>query len=34
VEDRDRMIASGMEGGIKEGYARLDELLEKMKNKI
>jgi len=28
------MIASGMEGGIKEGYVRLDELLEKMKNKI
>jgi len=28
------MIASGMEGGIKEGYVGLDELLEKMKNKI
>jgi uncharacterized protein YndB with AHSA1/START domain len=27
VEDRDGMIASGMEGGLTEGYERLDELL-------
>jgi uncharacterized protein YndB with AHSA1/START domain len=27
VEDRDGMIASGMEGGVNEGYERLDELL-------
>jgi uncharacterized protein YndB with AHSA1/START domain len=27
VEDRDAMIASGMETGIDEGYERLDELL-------
>jgi hypothetical protein len=26
-EDRDAMIASGMEVGIREGYERLDELL-------
>jgi uncharacterized protein YndB with AHSA1/START domain len=28
VEDRDAMIASGMERGVAEGYERLDELLE------
>ncbi|ROS75298.1 SRPBCC family protein [Cellulomonas sp. PhB143] len=27
VEDRDGMIASGMEGGLSEGYAHLDDLL-------
>jgi uncharacterized protein YndB with AHSA1/START domain len=27
VEDRDGLIASGMEGGMNEGYARLDELI-------
>jgi uncharacterized protein YndB with AHSA1/START domain len=26
-EDRDAFVASGMEGGVKEGYERLDELL-------
>lgn len=31
VEDRDGMIASGQEKGLKESYERLDELLEKMK---
>ncbi|MGE5376024.1 MAG: ATPase, partial [Bacteroidota bacterium] len=30
VEDRDGMIQSGMESGLKEGYERLDELLAKM----
>jgi uncharacterized protein YndB with AHSA1/START domain len=30
VEDRDGMLQSGMEGGMNESYARLDELLEKM----
>ena len=29
VEDRDMMIKSGMEGGITEGFNRLDELLKK-----
>jgi uncharacterized protein YndB with AHSA1/START domain len=29
VEDRDGMIASGMERGVTEGYERLDELLAK-----
>src|SRR5690606_31340072 len=29
VEDRDGMIASGMEHGVVEGYERLDALLEK-----
>lgn len=28
VEDRDGMMASGMERGVTEGYERLDELLE------
>jgi uncharacterized protein YndB with AHSA1/START domain len=27
VEDRDAMVASGMEGGLTEGYERLDELI-------
>lgn len=27
VEDRDAMIASGMESGVNEGYERLDELI-------
>jgi uncharacterized protein YndB with AHSA1/START domain len=30
VEDRDGMIASGMEGGVNEGYARLDELVARL----
>ena len=28
VEDRDGMVASGMESGVVQGYERLDELLE------
>ncbi|MEX1078972.1 MAG: SRPBCC family protein [Homoserinimonas sp.] len=27
VEDRDQMVNSGMEGGVNDGYERLDELL-------
>jgi hypothetical protein len=27
MEDRDGMLSSGMEGGLTEGYERLDELL-------
>jgi uncharacterized protein YndB with AHSA1/START domain len=30
VEDRDGMVASGMETGVVEGYERLDEILEKL----
>jgi uncharacterized protein YndB with AHSA1/START domain len=30
VADRDAMIASGMEGGMKESYEKLDELLNKI----
>lgn len=30
LEDRDAMLASGMEVGIHEGYAKLDELLESL----
>src|ERR1044071_6025627 len=30
VEDRDGMVQAGMEHGMREGYERLDELLEKM----
>jgi uncharacterized protein YndB with AHSA1/START domain len=30
VSDRDGMIQSGMERGVKEGYERLDEILEKL----
>ncbi|HLA15435.1 MAG TPA: SRPBCC family protein [Candidatus Limnocylindrales bacterium] len=30
VEDRDGMIASGMESGMNEGYERLDELLARL----
>ena len=30
VEDRDGMIAGGMEYGMNEGFSRLDELLEKI----
>lgn len=30
VSDRDGMVQSGMERGVKEGYERLDELLEKL----
>ena len=29
VEDRDGMLAAGMEGGVEEGYERLDEILER-----
>ena len=31
VEDRDGMLASGMEMGVNESYDRLDEVLKKMK---
>ena len=31
IEDRDGMIAAGMEGGMNEGFGRLDELLERMR---
>lgn len=31
VADRDGMVQSGQEGGLKESHARLDELLEKLK---
>jgi uncharacterized protein YndB with AHSA1/START domain len=30
VEDRDGLIASGMEGGMNEGYARLDDLVARL----
>lgn len=30
VESRDAMVASGMESGIQEGYARLDELMSRL----
>ncbi len=30
TEERDGMLASGMEGGLQETYARLDELLERL----
>jgi uncharacterized protein YndB with AHSA1/START domain len=30
VEARDAMIASGMESGVEDGFARLDELVERM----
>ncbi len=30
VEDRDAMLDSGMEGGMEEGYAKLDELLARL----
>jgi uncharacterized protein YndB with AHSA1/START domain len=31
VADRDGMVQSGMEGGMEEGFVRLDELLKKMR---
>ncbi len=31
VEDRDGMVAAGMESGVVDGYDRLDEVLAKMK---
>lgn len=31
IEDRDGMIASGMESGVVDGFERLDEILAKMK---
>jgi uncharacterized protein YndB with AHSA1/START domain len=34
VSDRDGMIQSGMERGVKEGHERLDELLEKLKKDV
>jgi uncharacterized protein YndB with AHSA1/START domain len=34
VEDRDGMVASGMEQGVNEGYAKLDELLQRLQSKI
>jgi uncharacterized protein YndB with AHSA1/START domain len=34
VQDRDGMIKSGMERGVTDGNARLDELLEKLKELI
>ena len=30
TEERDGMLASGMEGGLNETYARLDELLARL----
>ncbi|MBA2514745.1 MAG: SRPBCC domain-containing protein, partial [Solirubrobacterales bacterium] len=30
TEERDGMLGSGMEGGLQETYARLDELLERL----
>ncbi len=30
IEDRDAMVASGMEGGVNEGYARLDDVLARL----
>jgi len=30
VEARDAMVAGGMEGGVEEGYERLDELIERV----
>ncbi|MEZ5424538.1 MAG: SRPBCC family protein [Pyrinomonadaceae bacterium] len=33
VEDRDGMLQSGMEHGVKDGYEKLDDLLASMKNK-
>jgi uncharacterized protein YndB with AHSA1/START domain len=30
VEARDAMVAAGMEGGVQEGYGRLDELIERL----
>ncbi len=32
VEDRDGILQSGMEEGVNESYARLDKILEKIKN--
>ncbi|MGW8251470.1 MAG: SRPBCC family protein [Anaerolineales bacterium] len=34
VEDRDGMVQAGMETGVREGYERLDELLERVELKI
>jgi uncharacterized protein YndB with AHSA1/START domain len=34
VEARDAMVASGMEGGLNEGFARLDTLLESLKSPV
>lgn len=32
VEARDAMIESGMESGVEEGYAKLDEVLASMES--
>lgn len=32
LEDRDAMVESGMELGVREGYERLEELLERLKS--
>jgi uncharacterized protein YndB with AHSA1/START domain len=34
VEDRDAMLESGMEGGVNEGYERLDELLAQLAQEV
>jgi uncharacterized protein YndB with AHSA1/START domain len=34
VASRDAMIASGMEGGMREGFERLDEMLENWTAKV
>ena len=34
VEDRDAMVASGMEDGLTEGYERLDELLARLAQEV
>jgi uncharacterized protein YndB with AHSA1/START domain len=31
-EDRDAMIADGMERGVRDGYSKMDELLERLKS--
>ena len=34
VEDRDAMVQSGMEGGLNEGYDRLDELVARLASPV
>jgi uncharacterized protein YndB with AHSA1/START domain len=34
VSDRDGMVQSGMETGVREGYERLDEVLEKLRQEV
>jgi hypothetical protein len=31
-EDRDAMIADGMERGVRDGYSKMDALLERLKS--